>query len=95
MKKSEIVILLIGTIATFVFVGYMFDYYLRIEETQLIRQNIYYDSVLLEQQKLLKQKDSILQNLIIEEDVKLKSNAHIQNKEIQKIYKRLDSLKEK
>ena len=44
MKTREIAILLIGTLATFVFVGYMFDYYLRIEEVQLLRQNVYYDS---------------------------------------------------
>ena len=53
MKTREIAILLIGTLATFVFVGYMFDYYLRIEEVQLLRQNVYYDSLIIEQQKQL------------------------------------------
>jgi hypothetical protein len=95
MKKSEIVILLIGTIATFVFVGYMFDYYLRIEEAQLMRQNIFYDSVLIEQQKQLKKKDSILQDLIKKEDEKLNNKVSIHHRDIQKIYRHIDSLKEK
>ena len=95
MKKSEILVLLLGTIATFVFVGYMFDYYLRIEETQLMKQNIYYDSVLIEQQEQLKEKDSILQNLIKEEDNKINNKVIIHHRDIQKLYKHIDSLKEK
>jgi hypothetical protein len=94
MKKSEILVLSLGTIATFVFVGYMFDYYLRIEETQLMRQNIYYDSVLIEQHLQLKEKDSLLNELIKQEDAKINSKVFIHHKDIQNLYKHIDSLKE-
>ena len=76
MKTREIAILLIGTIATFVFVGYMFDYYLRIEEVQLLRQNVYYDSLIIEQQKQLKEKDSVLNVLIHENDEKIRNHSY-------------------
>ena len=95
MRKSEIAILLAGTIATFVFVGYMFDYYLRIEEVQLIRQNIYYDSLLLEENKRLKVQDSILQNLIMIGDTKIDDKVKGTSRDINRIYKTLDTLGKK
>lgn len=95
MRKSEIAILLAGTIATFVFVGYMFDYYLRIEEVQLVRKNIYYDSLLLEENKKLKVQDSILQNLIMIGDTKIDNKVKGASKDIHNIYKTLDTLGKK
>lgn len=81
-----------GTIATFVFVGYMFDYYLRIEEAQLVRKKIQYDSIIIKEQIDLKQTDSILKYLINYENVKLNNRVSGQHGEIKKIYVRLDSL---
>jgi len=60
MKIRDIVLVLAGTLAILIFMGFMFDYYLKVEETHLIKQNIYYDSLLLEEQNQLKQKDSII-----------------------------------
>lgn len=60
MKTKDTILILAGTLAILVFVGFMFDYYLKVEETQLIKKNIYYDSLLLEEQNELKQKDSII-----------------------------------
>lgn len=60
MKGRDIVLMLVATISILIFVGFMFDYYLKVEETQLIQKNIYYDSLLLEEQNQLKQKDSII-----------------------------------
>lgn len=95
MRKSEIAILLAGTIATFVFVGYMFDYYLRIEEVQVIRKNIYYDSLLLEENKRLKVQDSILQNLIMIGDTKIDDKVKGTSRDINRIYKTLDTIGKK
>jgi hypothetical protein len=43
-----------------IFTLFLFDYYLRTEETKVIQKNVYYDSLLLEEQKMLKEKDSII-----------------------------------
>lgn len=56
----DTILLIVGTLAVLVFTGFMFDYYLNIEKTQVIKQNVYYDSLLLEEQKQLKLKDSII-----------------------------------
>jgi biopolymer transport protein ExbB/TolQ len=74
MKIRDIVLLSIGVISMLVFMGFMFDYYLKIEETQLIKKNIWYDSLLLEEQKELKQKDSII--FKNEQSIKGKLNNH-------------------
>lgn len=56
----DTILIIVGTIAVLIFTAFMFDYYLKIEKTQVIKQNIYYDSLLLEEQKELKHKDSII-----------------------------------
>lgn len=56
----DTILLIVGTLAVLVFTGFMFDYYLNIEKTQVIKQNVYYDSLLLEEQKQLKLKDSVI-----------------------------------
>lgn len=61
MRTRDTILLGIGTIAILVFIGIMFDYYLKTQETQIIKKNVYYDSLLLEEQFLLKEKDSIIQ----------------------------------
>lgn len=62
MRTRDTILLGIGTIAILVFIGIMFDYYIKTQETQIIKKNVYYDSLLLEEQNLLKEKDSIIQN---------------------------------
>jgi hypothetical protein len=61
MRTRDIILLGIGTIAILVFIGIMFDYYLKTQETQIIKKNVYYDSLLLDEQILLKKKDSLIQ----------------------------------
>jgi hypothetical protein len=84
-----------GTIATFVFVGYMFDYYLRIEEAQLVRKKIYYDSILMKEHIELKESDSILKHLMNYENAKLNNRVNTHHTEIKKIFVELDSLDKK
>jgi hypothetical protein len=99
MKKSEIAILLIGTISTFVFVGYMFDYYLRIEEVQAEKNKIYYDSVLYEGQEQLKKKDSTLEKLIFYKydslNNKMRGHYNDHHFKLQKLINDVDLIKKK
>jgi hypothetical protein len=60
MRTREIILVGISVICLMVFTLFLFDYYIRTEETKIIQKNIYYDSILLEEQKLLKEKDSII-----------------------------------
>lgn len=71
---KDIIIVLIGILILLVFVVFQVDYFLKSEEIKLIHKNIYYDSLLLEEQKQLKQKDSI----IFDEEklIKQKLNNH-------------------
>lgn len=71
---KDIIIVLIGILLLLVFVVFQVDYFLRSEEIKTIHKNIYYDSILLQEQKLLKQKDSI----IFDEEklIKQKLNNH-------------------
>lgn len=87
--------LLGASIITFAFIGFMYDFYLRTEEIQLVRKNLYYDSLILEQQKELKVKDSIIEQLIINEDAKIKNRITNHNIQLTKIRQKLDSLEEK
>ena len=41
MKIREIVLIVSGTLAVLVFTGFMFDYYLRAEEVQVIKKDMY------------------------------------------------------
>lgn len=56
----DTILIVVGTLAVLVFTGFMFDYYLNIEKTQVIKQKVYYDSLLFEEQKQLKAKDSVI-----------------------------------
>lgn len=56
----DITLILLGILLLLVFVVFQVDYFLKSEEIKLINKNIYYDSILLEEQKELKQKDSII-----------------------------------
>lgn len=61
MKLREIVMLLGGMIALLGFVAYMFDFYQRTTETQLIKKDMYFDSLILIEQRNLKTKDSVFE----------------------------------
>lgn len=58
----DIILILAGILFLLVFVIFQVDYFVKSEEIKLIHKNIYYDSLLLEEQKQLKQKDSIIQH---------------------------------
>lgn len=60
MRTRDTILLGIGTISILVFIGIMFDYYIKTQETQIIKKNVYYDSLLLDEHILLKKKDSLL-----------------------------------
>jgi hypothetical protein len=60
MRTRDITLIVVSVICLMVFTLFLFDYYLRTEETKIIQKNVYYDSILLEEQKLLKEKDSII-----------------------------------
>lgn len=61
MKLREIVMLLGGMITLLVFVAYMFDFYQRTSELELIKKDMYFDSLILKEQRQLKQKDSVFE----------------------------------
>lgn len=56
----DIVLVSVGIIMLMVFTLFLFDYYLKSEEIKVIQKNVYYDSLLLEEQEQLKAKDSII-----------------------------------
>ena len=72
----DIILVLVGILLLLVFVVFQVDYFLKSEEIKLIHKNIYYDSLLLEEQKQLKQKDSII--FYEEKVIKQKLNNHEQ-----------------
>lgn len=72
----DITIVLVGILLLLVFVVFQVDYFIKAEEIKLIHKNIYYDSLLLEEQKQLKQKDSII--IHDEKIIKQKLNNHEQ-----------------
>lgn len=56
----DILLMSVGIIMLMVFTLFLFDYYLKSEEIKVIQKNVYYDSLLLEEQEELKVKDSII-----------------------------------
>lgn len=70
----DIILILVGILFLLVFVIFQVDYFVKSEEIKLIHKNIYYDSLLLEEQKQLKQKDSIIQ--YEEKSIKQKLKNH-------------------
>lgn len=89
MRIREVVLITLGTIATLTFVGFMFDYYVRTEEVQVIRKNVYYDSLLLEEQMHLKKKDSVLEH----QNEYIRKNLQFHDIQIKKIKEDLEKLR--
>lgn len=90
MKLREIVMLLGGMITLLAFIAYMFDFYRKTAEIDLIKKDIYYDSLVLKQQNELRTKDSIfhiytsrmdsLQNETIKKKLSKKEKEEYQTK---------------
>lgn len=89
MKIREIVLVVVGTLAVLIFVGFMFDYYLRAEEVQVIKRDMYFDSLILEEQKYLKKKDSLLEIQVKTHDEQIKKTLQYHDAQIRKIRQEL------
>ena len=89
MKIREIVLVVVGTLAVLIFTGFMFDYYLRTEEVQVIKKDMYFDSLILEEQKYLRKKDSLLEIHMKTQDEQIKRILHYHDAQIKKIREEL------
>jgi len=72
----EVILFLLGILVLLIFVVFQVDYFIKSEEIKLIQKEMYYDSLLLEEQRQLKEKDSII---FYEEGIikqKLKNHEH-------------------
>lgn len=92
MKIREIVLIVSGTLAVLVFTGFMFDYYLRAEEVQVIKRDMYFDSLILQEQIHLKKKDSALEQYLKHQDEKYKRTLQYHDMQIKKIHDQLKKL---
>jgi hypothetical protein len=77
MKLREIVMVLGGMTILLAFIAYMFDFYNKSSEIQLIKRDMYFDSLILVKQKELEKKDSIF-------EVRLDLVDSLQNEAIKK-----------
>ena len=50
-----------GMVILLMFVAYMFDFYQRTSELELLKKDMYYDSLILKEQRELKKKDSLFE----------------------------------
>lgn len=69
MRAKETILVLGACIAIMSFVVILFDYFIRTQEIQVVKKNLYYDSIIISEQKELKLKDSLIlknQQLIID-----------------------------
>lgn len=72
MNMRDMTLLFAGVLLILVFIIFQFDYYLKSEEMKLIQKNLHYDSIILEEQNELRQKDSI----IVKEEQTIKSRLN-------------------
>lgn len=93
MKIREIVLVVVGTLAVLIFTGFMFDYYLRTEEVQVIKKDMYFDSLILEEQKYLRKKDSLLEIHMKTQDEQIKRILNHHDTQIKKIREELLKIK--
>ena len=92
MKIREIVLIVSGTLAVLVFTGFMFDYYLRAEEVQVVKRDMYFDSLILQEQIHLRKKDSALEQYIKNQDERHRRKLQYHDQQIQKIHDELKKL---
>ena len=88
MRIREVVLITLGTLATLTFVGFMFDYYVRTEEVQVIRRDMYFDSLILQEQIELRKKDSVLEH----QNEYIRKNLQFHDIQIKKIKEDLEKL---
>jgi len=93
MKIREIIMVVVGTLAVLIFTGFMFDYYLRSEEVQVIKRDMYFDSLILQEQIHLRKKDSTLEQYIKTEDSNLKNRLQYHDYQIYRIHEELKKIK--
>lgn len=90
MNIKEIIAPVIGIVVLLVFMIFMFDYYDKRQQKVLLIKNLYYDSLIIKNQKDLKIKDSIIvaEQELIKSMLKRQSNQIIElKKETNNIYK--------
>lgn len=92
MKIRELVLIISGTLAVLVFTGFMFDYYLRAEEVQVVKRDMYFDSLILQEQIHLKKKDSALEQYIKHQDERYRRTLQYHDQQIKKIHEELKKL---
>lgn len=56
----DLTLILIGILVLLVFIVFQVGYFVKSEEIKLINKNIHYDSIILEEQRQLKEKDSLI-----------------------------------
>lgn len=72
MNMRDMTLVFAAVLLILVFIIFQFDYYLKSEEMKLIQKNLHYDSIILEEQNQLRQKDSI----IVKEEQVIKSRLN-------------------
>jgi hypothetical protein len=92
MNIREIVLIVAGTLAVLVFTGFMFDYYLRAEEVQVVKRDMYFDSLILQEQVHLRKKDSVLEQYIKNQDERHKRTLQYHDYQIRKIHEQLKKI---
>ena len=94
MSIREIVLMVIGVLSVLIFTGFMFDYYLRAEEVQVVRRDMYFDSLILQEQIHLRKRDSILEKRITNQEEKYRRKLQYHDQQIKKIHEELEKLKD-
>lgn len=92
MKVREIILIVAGTLSVLVFTGFMFDYYLRSEEVKVVKRDMYFDSLILQEQIHLRKKDSALEQYVKNQDDKHKKMLQYHDHQIKKIHEELKKL---
>lgn len=94
MKNKDLILIIFSTIAILGFIGYMYDFYVRTEENNLIRRDMYFDSLVLQEQGLLKKHDTLILNSLKHKDATLQNRINALEFRIKKIEEGLDNPKE-
>lgn len=93
MKIRDLIVIFAGAIATFVFVGFMFNYYIKSESIEVTKKRMKLDSSIVKDQFNLHKKDSAIDGKIKIESAKIKAILNTHDREIKKIKEDLESLK--
>lgn len=94
MRNRDLFLIVLSTIAILGFIGYMYDFYLRTEKNDLIRRDMYFDSLVLQEQTLLKEHDTFILKNLRGKDASLEKRIHLIELRLKKIEEGLDNPKE-